>query len=165
MTLQKAGLLNDKLPKINPISLYSSKGKCVQIFDDFIKLMNPANEEGREPTGEEITKNLESNELIMSAFEKMMLYDCVCQMQTTTSFVTGHQADMACLMASIFGTLSPRRSISLTRGGWYPDHCAGQCRGTYQSPFFYPKRTIHIDHHLAGHERCGCRSAHGFSVL
>ena len=73
ITLQKAGLLNDKLPKINPISLYSSKGKCVQIFDDFIKLMNPVNEEGREPTGEEITKNLESNELIMSAFEKMML--------------------------------------------------------------------------------------------
>ena len=38
ITLQKAGLLNEKLEKINPISLYSSKGKCVQIFDNFIKL-------------------------------------------------------------------------------------------------------------------------------
>ena len=73
ITLQKAGLLNEKLEKINPISLYSSKGKCVQIFDNFIKLTNPANEEGREPSGEEITKNLESDELIMSAFEKMIL--------------------------------------------------------------------------------------------
>jgi len=73
MTIQKAGLLHEKLPKINPVSLYSSKGKCVQTFDDRVKLMNPANEEGREPTGEEITKNLESDDLIMSAFEKMAL--------------------------------------------------------------------------------------------
>jgi hypothetical protein len=81
ITLQKEGLLPEKLEKINPVSLYSSKGKCVQIFDSFIKLMNPANEEGREPTGEEITQNLESNELIMSAFEKMFLIpeleDCI----------------------------------------------------------------------------------------
>jgi len=82
-------------------------------------------------------------------------------MQTTTSFVTGHQADMACLMASIFGTLSPRRSISLTRGGWYPDHCAGQCRNSYQSPFFYPK---HIDPYRSL-VRCLVASVCGFSVL
>ncbi len=68
-----------------------------------------------------------------------MLYDCVCQMQTAMSFVTRHQADMACLMTTIFGTLSPRRSISLTRGDWYPVNCAGQCRGTYQSPFFFTR--------------------------
>jgi len=49
-------------------------------------------------------------------------------MQTAMSFATGHQADMACLMTIIFGTLSPRRSISLTCGGWYPVYCAGQCR-------------------------------------
>ena len=72
MTIQKAGLL-ENLERINPVSLYSSKGKCVQAFDNFIKLMNPANEEGREPTGKEITENLESDELTMSAFEKMAL--------------------------------------------------------------------------------------------
>ena len=73
MTLQKAELLPEKLDKINPVSLYSSKGKCVQIFDNLIKLLNPANEEGREPSGDDITTNLESNELLMSAFEKMVL--------------------------------------------------------------------------------------------
>ena len=39
-------------------------------------------------------------------------------MQTTTSFVTSHQADMACLMTSIFGISLPEgRSLSLKGAG------------------------------------------------
>ena len=73
ITLQKAGLLNKDLEKINPVSIYSSKSKCVQIFNNLIELESPADEDGSEPPYKEMLKKVESNELIMSAFDKMFL--------------------------------------------------------------------------------------------
>jgi hypothetical protein len=36
IALQKAGHLPDDIPLINPVSLYSGKGKCVEIFNNIV---------------------------------------------------------------------------------------------------------------------------------
>lgn len=46
-----------------------------------------------------------------------MLYDCPCQTQTATSFATGLQADMACLLTIYLrDSLSPKVDLSHSRG-------------------------------------------------
>ncbi len=73
MALQKEGLLNEGLEKINPINIYSSKAKCVQTYRNLVMLECPKDKNGNEPSYQKMLENLESNELLMSAFSLMTL--------------------------------------------------------------------------------------------
>jgi hypothetical protein len=71
ITLQKNNLLHENLPKINPVNIYSSKAKCLQTYDNLIKLESSDEESEDDLDYEDMLKKLESNELLMSAFSIM----------------------------------------------------------------------------------------------
>jgi len=71
--LQREGLLNKDLEKINPVNIYSSKARCVQTYRNLIMLESPNDKDGNELPYQKMLENLESNELLMSAFSLMTL--------------------------------------------------------------------------------------------
>jgi len=71
IALQKNNLLHKDLEKINPVNIYSSKAKCVQTYDNLIKLESSGEENEDDLNYEDMLKKLESNELLMSAFSIM----------------------------------------------------------------------------------------------
>ncbi len=68
LALQEAKKLTSNLPKINSVSLYSSKGKCIEIFSSFFDHYSDENGEVK-------------NELFLSAISMLRdlpkLYDCI----------------------------------------------------------------------------------------
>jgi len=72
IALQRIGKLPESLDKINPVVLYSSKAKCVQIFDNLIDTITPRNDEDVEATAEQKYEALLANDLLVSAFSLLI---------------------------------------------------------------------------------------------
>lgn len=68
--LQKKELLPKNVEKINPIYIYSSKGKCVKIFNNII---SEASEDYKDQGYKEMLNKIKVNKFLMSAFEMMSI--------------------------------------------------------------------------------------------